>query len=213
RKTQEQLVLADKLSALGRMAAGIAHEINNPTAVIQGNLDVLSSELGPAARPVAREIELIAQQVERIRHIVTSLLQFARARPGQGPVTDISVNRLVQDVLPLTAHVLKSESLALECRLEARTPVAVNPFDLEQVLINLIANAARACAAGGTIEIETADQPDGAVIAVRDDGCGIQRDKLKRIFDPFFTTDPRRGAGLGLSVSYGLVQRYGGRIT
>src|SRR5690606_22901220 len=110
-------------------------------------------------------------------------------------------------------HVLKSKSLALECRLEARTPVAVNPFDLEQVLINLIANAARACAAGGTIEIETADQPDGAVIAVRDDGCGIPRDKLKRIFDPSFATDPRRGAGLGLSVSYGLVQRYGGRIT
>lgn len=213
KKTQEQLVLADKLSALGRMAAGIAHEINNPAAVIQGNLDVLSTELGPAAHPVEREIELISQQVERIRHIVTSLLQFARARPGQGPLAEVSVNQLVQDVLPLTAHVLKARSLELACRLEAHGQVAVNPFDLEQVLINLIANAARACEAGGTIEIETADQPEGAVIAVRDNGCGIPRDKLKRIFDPFFTTDPRLGAGLGLSVSYGLVQRYGGRIT
>src|SRR5690606_23462696 len=98
-KTKEQLAMADKLSALGRMAAGIAHEINNPAAVILGNLDVLSAELGPAAAPVAREIELIGEQVERIRHIVNSLLQFARARPGVGPLVEVDVNQLVQDVV------------------------------------------------------------------------------------------------------------------
>lgn len=213
-KTQEQLVLADKLSALGQMATGIAHEINNPAAVILGNLDVLSAELGPAARPVAREIELIAQQVERIRHIVNSLLQFARARPGAGPTVEISANQLVQDVSPLVAHVLKAKSVDLRHRLEATGTVTINPFDLEQVLINLIVNAANACDPGGVIEIATANRGDGgAVISVRDNGCGIPGGTLKRIFDPFFTTDLRRGAGLGLSVSYGLVRRYGGSIT
>jgi two-component system, NtrC family, sensor kinase len=213
-KTREQLVLADKLSALGKMAAGIAHEINNPAAVILGNLEVVVSELGPAAKPVAAELELIGQQVERIQHIVTSLLQFARARPGAGPIADIGANRLVEDVLPLVAHVVKTKSITLHTQLDAVGVVAVNAFDLEQVLINLIANAANACDTGGVIHVTTADRGDsGTVISVRDNGCGIPHDDLRRIFDPFFSTDPRRGAGLGLSVSYGLAQRYGGNIT
>lgn len=213
-ETREQLVLADKLSALGKMAAGIAHEINNPAAVILGNLDVLTAELGERAAPVAGEIDLIARQVERIRHIVTSLLQFARARPGAGGIADVRVNQLVDDVAPLVAHALKSKSIRLERRLDAAGVVAINAFDFEQVLINLIVNAAHACRSGGTIEIATADTPDGgALVSVHDDGCGIPPEHLGHIFDPFFTTDPQHGAGLGLSVSYGLVQRHGGKIT
>ncbi len=213
-QTREQLVLAEKLSALGQMAAGIAHEINNPAAVILGNLDVLSAELGAQAQPVAREIELIAQQVERIRHIVTSLLQFARARPGAGPIADVSVNQSVEDVLPLVAHVLKAKSIVLRRRLDASGTVAINLFDLEQVLINLIVNAAKACNEGGVIEVVTADRAEGgAVISVRDNGRGIPLEHRRRIFDPFFTTDLQHGVGLGLSVSYGLVRRYGGDIT
>lgn len=213
-KTQEQLLLADKLSALGKMAAGIAHEINNPAAVILGNLDVLAAELGPAAKPVATELELIAQQVGRIQHIVASLLQFARARPGTGPISDVTVNQLVEDVLPLVAHVFKEKSITLHTQLDADGIVAVNAYDLEQVLINLVVNAANACDAGGVIRITTLDDGDnGSIISVCDSGRGIPHDDIKRIFDPFFSSDPRRGAGLGLSVSYGLVQRYGGRIT
>ena len=213
-KTQEQLLLADKLSALGKMAAGIAHEINNPAAVILGNLDVLTAELGPAAKPVATELELIAQQVGRIQHIINSLLQFARARPGTGPISDIAVNQLVEDVLPLVAHVFKEKSIALHTQLDADAVVAVNAFDLEQVLVNLIVNAANACDAGGVIRVTTSDDDDnGTIINVCDSGCGIPHDDVKRIFDPFFSSDPRRGAGLGLAVSYGLVHRYGGRIT
>lgn len=212
-KAQEQLVLADKLSALGKMAAGIAHEINNPAAVILGNLDVLTAELGPAAQPVAREIELIAQQVERIRHIVTSLLQFARSRPGDGPISEVSVNAVVQDVVPLVTHALKGKDIQLHTLFEAQGTIAINTFDLEQVLINLIVNAAHACDRGGTIGITTTDTEDGATVTVCDNGCGIPQDDLRRVFDPFFTTDARRGAGLGLSVSYGLIRRYGGHIT
>jgi two-component system NtrC family sensor kinase len=213
-KTREQLVLADKLSALGQMAAGIAHEINNPAAVILGNLEILEAELGERGRPVTGELDLIKQQVERIRHIVQSLLQFARARPFEGPVEELDVNRAVEDVLPLVAHVLREKSVALRRQLAARTPVAINVYDLEQVLINLIVNAANAVGQGGAIVVETRDwEMDGAMIAVRDNGTGILPEHRGRIFDPFFTTDPRRGVGLGLSVSYGLVRRYGGDIT
>ncbi len=213
-QTREQLVFAERLSALGQMAAGVAHEINNPAAVILGNLEVLAAELGEGARPVAREIDLIAQQVERIRHIVTSLLQFARTTPAERPVEDVDVNLVVQDVLPLVAHILKTKSIRLSTRLKARQVVGIDVFDLEQVLINLIMNAANAVRDDGAIEIATTDSENGGVaIGVRDDGPGIAPEQLKRIFDPFFTTDPRRGIGLGLSVSYGLVSRYGGHIT
>jgi two-component system, NtrC family, sensor kinase len=213
-KTREQLVLAEKLSALGQMAAGIAHEINNPAAVILGNLDVLTTELGAQAKPVSREIELIGQQVERIRHIVTSLLQFARARPEKGAVADVPVNQPVEDVLPLVGHVLKAKSIQLQCQLHATGSVAINVFDLEQVLINLIVNAANACREDGIIRVTTMDaEAGGAVISVHDNGRGIAPEHLQRVFDPFFTTDLQNGIGLGLSVSYGLVRRYGGRIS
>jgi two-component system NtrC family sensor kinase len=213
-QTREQLVFAEKLSALGQMAAGVAHEINNPAAVILGNLEVLAAELGEGAQPVAQEIELITQQVERIRHIVTSLIQFAHATPTERPVENVDVNHVVRDVLPLVTHVLKGKSIRLSTRLEARNIVGANVFDVEQVLINLIVNAANAVRRDGTIEIATADGENGGVtISVRDNGPGIAPEQLKRIFDPFFTTDPRHGIGLGLSVSYGLVSRYGGHIT
>jgi two-component system NtrC family sensor kinase len=213
-QTREQLMFAERLSALGQMAAGVAHEINNPAAVILGNLEVLVAELGEGARPVAREIDLITQQVERIRHIVTSLLQFARTTPAERPVEDVDVNLVVQDVLPLVTHILKTKSIRLSTRLEARQVVGIDVFDLEQVLINLIMNAANAVHDGGAIEITTTDYENGGVtIGVLDNGPGIAPEQLKRIFDPFFTTDPRRGIGLGLSVSYGLVSRYGGHIT
>ncbi len=213
-QTREQLVLAEKLSALGQMAAGIAHEINNPAAVILGNLEVLSAELGDAAKPVAREIDLIAQQVDRIRHIVTGLLQFARSEPASGPVEDVDVNWLVGEVRPLVEHGLRARGIVLATALAATRRVPVNVFDLEQVLVNLIGNAANAVADRGRIEVRTHDAAQGGVvIAVHDDGAGIPEESLKRIFDPFFTGSPGQGIGLGLSVSYGLVQRYGGHIT
>jgi two-component system NtrC family sensor kinase len=196
------------------MAAGIAHEINNPAAVILGNLEIIEVELGEHGRPATREFELIKQQVERIRHIVTSLLQFARAGPAEGAVSDVNVNSAIEDVLPLVGHVLRRKSVQLRKRLSATAAVAINVYDLEQVLINLIVNAANAVVERGTIEVETRDwELEGVMIGVHDDGAGIRPEHLLRIFDPFFTTDPHQGVGLGLSVSYGLVRRYGGDIT
>ena len=213
-RTREQLISAEKLSALGQMAAGIAHEINNPTAVITGNLDVITSELGATAKPVAHEIELIHQQVERIRHIISGLTQFARSGPAAGSIEAVDINWLVQDVLPLVEHSLRPRSILVSTRLAATRRAHVNVYDLEQVLINLVLNAANAVEDGGHIEIHTRDaRPHGVVLAVKDDGIGISPAQRRYIFDPFFTGNPRRGVGLGLSVSYGIVHRYGGRIS
>jgi two-component system NtrC family sensor kinase len=213
-QTREQLVVAEKLSALGVLAAGIAHEINNPAAVILGNLELLESELGEAARPVAGEIELIEQQVERIRRIVTGLLQFARPAPEPGATTEVDVGRAVEEVLPLVSHAFKKKSVVLHTRFGATRTVRVNVYELEQVLINLLLNAVNAVPEGGIVHVETTDwERRGVLLRVRDNGEGIPRERITRLFDPFFTTDPRRGSGLGLWVSYALVRRYGGKIT
>lgn len=213
-KTRQQLVLAEKLAAVGELAAGIAHEIHNPAAVILGNLDILAHELGSGAEPVKAEIDLIMQQVERIRHIVNRLLQLARPSRTASEVEEVDVNRLVENTLPLVRHVLKEKSIAVRRQLAATRAIRIVPYDLEEVLINLIINASHAVPAGGMVELSTDNwDPMGVVISVRDNGVGIAPEVLHRVFDPFFTTDPRRRTGLGLSVSYGLIRRYGGRIT
>jgi two-component system NtrC family sensor kinase len=212
--TRMQLVMAEKLAAVGELAAGIAHEINNPAAVIMGNLDVLTTELGTAAEPVRAEIDLIMHQVERIRHIVNRLLQLARPSRAIGEIQEIDINQAVEATLPLVRHLLEKQSVVARLRFAASGIVRVNPYDLEEVLINLIINAIHAVPAGGEVELVTADWGDrGVVITVRDNGVGIAPEALRRIFDPFFTTDPHQRSGLGLSISYGLIRRYGGTIT
>lgn len=213
-QTREQLLTAEKLSAVGVMAAGIAHEINNPMAVILGNLEVLVAELGDSARPVEREIQLIAQQVERVRHIVTNLLQFVRPAPNAGALAEVDINRTVDDVLPLVNHAFKKKAITLYKRPGATGVVRINVYELEQVLINVLLNAANAVEHGGRVEVETVDLGrERVAVRVHDNGAGIPPALLTRLFDPFFTTDSRRGTGLGLSVSYALIRRYGGDIT
>jgi two-component system NtrC family sensor kinase len=213
-QTQQQLVLAEKLAAVGELAAGVAHEIHNPTAVIVGNLDILASELGARAAPVQAEIDLIMQQTERIRHIVNRLLKLARPSRMAGEIREVDVNRLVENTLAVVRHVIKEKPVAIRTRLDAGRLIHIDPYDLEEVLINLVINASHAVSAGGIVELSTADWGRwGVVIRVRDDGVGIAPEALGRIFDPFFTTDPQSRTGLGLSVSYGLIRRFGGNIT
>lgn len=213
-KTRQQLVMSEKLAAVGELAAGVAHDIHNPTAVILGNLDIMAAELGPAAEPVKTEIELIMQQVERIRHIVNRLLQFARPAQESGDIEEVDVNQVVKNIFPLVRHMVEERSIAVRQHLAACRTIHINSYDLEAVLINLTINASHAVSTGGIIELTTANWGQwGVVINVRDNGSGIAPDTLQRIFDPFFTTDPQRCTGLGLSISYGLVRRYGGNIT
>ncbi len=229
RQAQQQLVMNEKLTAIGELTAGVAHEINNPVAVIQGNLDLLEDILGDQAQPVEEEIRLIHAQTQRIRAIVTRLLQFARPGDFAGYAEATDVNGVVADCLVLTRHNLNRADVKVDTRLDAETSVEMSRGELQQVLINLIMNAMQAMPEGGTLSVSSQDQDDigdqlglegreeddpipGVQIRVRDTGQGIAPGDLARIFDPFFTTKKQEGTGLGLSISYAIIQRYGGRI-
>ena len=211
-RTREQLVAKGKLAAIGELTAGIAHEINNPTAVILGYLDLMMAELGEAGAPVQSEAKLIIEQVERIRSIINSLLQFSRPDDYRTPLTSLNVDALVQDTRLLVRHDLSRKRVQLKLDLRAATKVAANRQLLQQVLINLIVNAVNAMQEGGRLTIRSRDWKDkGVVVVVRDTGCGIAPDALGRIFDPFFSLSSN-GTGLGLSISYSILQRMGAEI-
>lgn len=217
-QAQQQLVLAEKLAAIGEITAGVAHEINNPIAVLQGNLDVLRDALGSAAKPVQGELQLMDQQIHRINTIVTKLLQFASPGEFAGYVENISVNEVVMDSLVLVRHLLNQSNIEVVHNRYATFAVPINRGELQQVLINLFTNAIHAMKDGGKLTIETCDLQDesgarGVNIAVKDTGIGIKQEDVARVFDAFFTTKRQGGTGLGLSISYTLVARYGGTIT
>lgn len=216
REAQRRLALSEKLAAIGEITAGVAHEINNPVAVIQGNLDVAREVLGPQAAAVAGELALIDKQVGRINTIVTKLLQFARPTEFAGYLENIDPSEVVSDALVLVHHLLDRGRVALVRVEEATQAVHLNRNELQQVLINLIVNALQAMPNGGTLTLRTRDAENdgrpGIAIDVVDTGCGIPPEHLERIFDAFFTTKMEKGTGLGLSISYTLVARYGGRI-
>lgn len=216
RETRRQLVVAEKLAALGELTAGVAHEINNPTAVMLGNLDLLMEELGDAVEPVRGEIELIIEQIYRIKNIIDELLQYARPERYSGRSERVDVNGVVQRTLPLVRHLRKKRDFHIDLELNEVPEVEFNALELQQVLVNLITNAVNALPEqGGRIEVSSEPWGDkGAVVHVQDNGHGIPPDRLNQVFDPFFTTRAEgEGTGLGLSVSYGLVRHYGGNIS
>ena len=215
-QTRQQLMMAEKLAAIGELTAGVAHEINNPTAVILGNLDLLVSELGPAIEPVSEEVELIVAQVYRIREIINNLLQYSRPAEYAGYINDVSIDEVITDTLGLVAHAIKHGSVEVITSIRTERTIAINRQELQLVLVNLMVNACHAVPhKQGRIEITAEDWDErGAVISVRDNGPGIPSHVCSRLFDPFFSTKPEgQGTGLGLSISYGLVRRYGGNIT
>jgi two-component system NtrC family sensor kinase len=214
RDKQRQLVMSEKLAAIGQLTAGVAHEVNNPIAVIQGNLDLLREVLGADAAPVAHELRLVDEQVNRIRLIVTKLLQFARPAEYAGYVEQVDVNALLTDCLVLVRHLMRTGDIEVDEALHATRRVGINRNELQQVLINILVNAIHAMPDGGTLVLSTRDWEDkGVAVVIRDSGAGIRAEDLLRVFDPFFTTNHQSGTGLGLSVSYALVERYGGSIT
>jgi len=215
-QTRRQLVIAEKLAALGELTAGVAHEINNPTAVMLGNLDILVQELGEAADPVRQEIELIIEQIYRIKDIINNLLQYSRPQEYAGYLSPVDINQTVQQTLTLIRHLQKQEQFEIELSLHAERMIKINPQELQQVLVNLVVNAVHAFdKPNGVVRLVTEDWGDkGVVIHIQDNGMGMDEDQLSRIFNPFYTTKEQgAGTGLGLSVSYGMIRRYGGNIT
>jgi len=214
RETRQQLAMAEKLAALGELTAGVAHEINNPTAVILGNMDVVIAELGGHGALVKTETDLIIEQVYRIRSIVDRLLQYSRPAEYAGYVGEIDVNEVLSDTMLLVRHELERKHIQLIESCTDTDTVQINRQELQQVLVNLLLNAAQAVEDGGVIKVTTRRWYNmGVSIHVRDNGAGIPEAHLRRVFDPFYTSGKEQGTGLGLSVSYGIIRRYGGHIT
>ena len=220
-----QLVMSEKLAAIGEITAGVAHEINNPIAVIQGNLEVLKAIIGDKAKDAETELRLIDEQTDRVSQIVTRLLQFARPDEYSGAEASSSPGEAVASCLPLIKHLLKKNEIVFSCDDKATLAVAMSRTELQQVLVNLMVNAVHAMPTGGELSVETRDcviadrgaveilvSDTGAGIASGDTGAGIASGDIERIFDPFYTTKKGSGTGLGLSITQMLVMRQGGAI-
>jgi signal transduction histidine kinase len=215
--TTKQLVMSEKLAAVGEITAGIAHEINNPIAVVQGNLEIIRDLMGSKVDAAKTEFRLIDEQLRRISEIVTRLLQFAKPQEYAGFVEQYQLAEIVDDTLPLVQHLLNKTTIAVEKEYRASRLIMMNRTELQQVLVNLMVNAIHAMPDGGRLTLRTFDRDEGlrpgVVIEVGDTGVGMASDVMQRIFDPFFTTKRREGTGLGLSISQMLVTRQSGRIS
>ena len=207
---ERRLVQADKLSSIGLLAAGVAHEVNTPLAVISTYAQMLAKQV-QGDEQKSRMLEKIAGQTFRASEIVNSLLNFSRTSTTE--VSEVNINRVIQETLSLIDHQLKKAGITVNTRLDAVSPVKGSPGKLQQVFLNLFLNARDAMEQGGTLEIETSSDDAGVHIDVLDTGHGISSENLHRIFDPFFTTKgAKKGTGLGLSVSYGIMQEHNGVI-
>ncbi|MFM2187753.1 MAG: hypothetical protein RIR43_2325 [Pseudomonadota bacterium] len=213
---QQQLTRSEKLAVIGQLTAGMAHEINNPIAVIQGNLDLLRHTLGPRAAEVKTELDLAQQQIERMRLIVTQMLQFARPGDFAGYVEAVDPAQVLRDSLVLTDHAIRERRVRVESHLVNGLRAAINRQELQQVLVNLVMNAVHAMPAGGTMQLACradalADGSAGVVLSVADQGPGLPDSVKDGLFQPF-VTHKKDGTGLGLWISRSIVERYGGDI-
>ncbi len=208
---ERRLVQADKLSSIGLLAAGVAHEVNTPLAVISAYAQMLGKQVSGDDQK-ARLLDKIAKQTFRASEIVNSLLNFSRTAPSV--LVELDLNRVVQESLLLIEHQIEKAGVKVSLELEEQIPtIQGNSGKLQQVFLNLFLNARDAMNSGGTLTIRSRKQQDTVRIEVADTGHGIQPENLNRIFDPFFTTKAgRKGTGLGLSVSYGIVREHNGSI-
>lgn len=214
--TTKQLIVSEKLAAIGEVTAGVAHEINNPIAVMQGNLDVIRSVVGEKADLAKTEFRLLDEQIHRISQIVTKLLQFAKPEEYAGYVERHAPDNVISDSLPLVRHLLNKAEIEIVRDDRASRLVLMNRTELQQVIINLIVNAIHAMPDGGRLTLRSYDSSlddrPGLSIEIADTGLGMTPEVLQKIFDPFFTTKRQQGTGLGLSISQTLVTRQGGKI-
>lgn len=211
-----QLIVSEKLAAIGEITAGVAHEINNPLAVMQGNLEVILDDLGGRAGPLSTEFGLIQQQIQRVHVLVSKLLQFSRPEEYADAPMGHAPAAAMEEALRLVDHLLARSGVRVETDFAAAGLVGMNRAELQQVLVNLMINAIQAMPEGGVLRLETADLPGDAprvAVTVADDGRGMAAEVLARAFDPFFTTRHGEGTGLGLSISRKLAERAGGRLS
>ncbi|MFW6061516.1 MAG: ATP-binding protein, partial [Planctomycetota bacterium] len=205
---QEALVQSEKLASMGQLAAGIAHEVNNPLGVVLMYAHLLLEEAGGDAK-FGEDLKMIAEQADRCKTIVAGLLNFARQNKVSRQPTDVT--ELVQRSLR-SLHSTDGIDIQVDNRMD--DPVAqLDGEQLTQVLTNLLSNAVAAMPGGGTLTVRTEDDADSVRLIVQDTGTGISEENLSKIFEPFFTTKQiGKGTGLGLAVTYGVVKMHRGDI-
>ncbi|MCL6480898.1 MAG: HAMP domain-containing protein [Firmicutes bacterium] len=219
-QAQEQMLRAERLASVGKLAAVVAHEINNPLAGILTYTKLLrrwmERDADPAARAqeVCKTLELIEAESRRCGEIVKNLLMFSRATPMN--LAWVPLNATVEQALRLVRHQCELAGIEVHLDLDPALPVVrCDAAQIEQVLLALVMNAIEAMPRGGNLWLRTRwlEEADQVVVQVRDDGCGIAPEHLSQIFEPFFTTkEGAHGTGLGLAVSRGIVERHNGRI-
>jgi two-component system NtrC family sensor kinase len=209
--TRQQIGRSEQLASVGRLAAGVAHEINNPLTGVLAFADLLREKENMDAQD-REDLELIIRETKRAREIVKGLLDFARETPQVK--TQVDINDLTRQTLKLLGKRDAFQGIYLLEELAEGLPlVHGDKNQLQQVLVNLSLNACEAMPGGGTLVVSTSCAKDHVVLKVSDTGCGIKKDHLDKIFEPFFTTKPvGKGTGLGLSVTYGIVQQHGGTL-
>ncbi len=214
-QAESRLVQAAKLAAVGEMAAGIAHELNNPLTTVTGFAELILDEI-PEGDQRRADMEMVLREGLRARSVVRRLLEFARQ--GEHTRSRCDLNEILDDVLALTRHFIHTSGVQLDLSLDRELPwVSVDSNQIKQVFLNLLHNALHAMPTGGSLRIRTEvarrDERAWAVVRIQDTGIGIEEKDLERIFEPFFTTrGGRGGTGLGLSVTYGIVMDHGGKI-
>jgi len=212
-RTQQELLHAEKLASMGQLAAGVAHEINNPLGTILLFADVMYKEV-PEDDPRRKDLEMILSETTRCRSIVADLLNFARQQEVLAQETD--VHALLEQVIEGVSRQPIYEGVEIVRQFDPALPIIqADPGQLQQVFINMLNNAAEAIEGGGTITLTTRPVNSQWVeIKVSDTGCGIPEENLGKLFTPFFTTKPPgKGTGLGLSIVYGIVKMHRGQIT
>ncbi|MDQ2712421.1 MAG: ATP-binding protein [Acidobacteriota bacterium] len=208
---ERKLVQADKLSSIGLLAAGVAHEVNTPLAVISTYAQMLAKQVSEDDQK-SKLLEKIAKQTFRASEIVNSLLNFSRTSPTE--YTDLDLNRVIRETASLVEHQFEKTGVKTRLNLVDSLPgVRGNAGKLQQVFLNLFINARDAMPAGGLLTVRTWSEAGFAHVEVADTGQGIPQENLARIYDPFFSTKgPKKGTGLGLSITYGIVQEHNGII-
>ncbi|MHB1414402.1 MAG: [Fe-Fe] hydrogenase large subunit C-terminal domain-containing protein [Chloroflexota bacterium] len=210
-ETHAQLVHSEKLASVGQLAAGIAHELNNPLGTILIYSHLLLEGMDPDS-PLRDDLKLVVEETTRCKGIVAGLLDFARQREVLAQATDL--NTVISETLAGMSRQPFLDNIRVVQRLDRQLPsVLADPNQLREVLTNMVVNAAEAMPGGGTLTITTAGSSDGqsAIIHVADTGLGISEEGLKRLFTPFYTTKPK-GTGLGLAIAYGIVKMHRGAI-
>jgi signal transduction histidine kinase len=215
RFAEARLVQAAKLAAVGEMAAGIAHELNNPLTTVSGFVELTLENLPPNSE-ARTDLELTLHEARRARDVVRRLLDFSRQSESSRVRADL--NEMLEDVIALTRHLIQISGVELKLELAPSLPwVSIDRNQIKQVLLNLIHNALQAMPSGGELYLqtraETRDETEWVKTVVRDTGQGILPEHKDRLFEPFFTTKSNRGGtGLGLSVTYGIITDHGGMI-